>query len=90
MSILELDEAHDSLEPVSAACSDTHLVVMLSDGREIRTPLWWYPRLLEASVQDRAHYELSPFGIHWPDIDEDLSVAGMLKGRKAPGAVPPA
>jgi Protein of unknown function (DUF2442) len=70
-------------------CCDTELSVMLKDGRKITTPLWWYPRLLKAISKQRANYELSPFGVHWPEIDEDLSVAGMLRGAKAPGAKDP-
>jgi len=59
----------------------TELVVTLVDGRRIATPLAWYPRLLHASAAERQKYEIMPMGIHWPDIDEDLSIAGMLKGR---------
>lgn len=59
------------------------LVVTLADGRKIVTPLDWYPRLLRASAAQRANYEIMPMGIHWPDIDEDLSVAGMLKGQRS-------
>jgi hypothetical protein len=87
MTVLEI-EIEDT-RPVAAACSETELTVELADGRRVVTPLWWYPRLLAASSEDRAEIELSPFGVHWPKIDEDLSVAGMLKGAKAPGAVPP-
>jgi hypothetical protein len=58
-------------------------VVGLADGRRIATPLDWYPRLQRASAAERENYELSPLGIHWPDIDEDLSVAGMLTGQRA-------
>jgi Protein of unknown function (DUF2442) len=60
----------------------TELVVTLADGRKIATPLDWYPRLKRASAQQRANFEIMPMGIHWPDLDEDLSVAGMLKGRR--------
>jgi hypothetical protein len=45
------------------------------------TPLAWYPRLLNASAADRADYEIMPMGIHWPTLDEDLSIVGMLKGQ---------
>ncbi|WP_249154670.1 DUF2442 domain-containing protein [Bradyrhizobium manausense] len=58
------------------------LVVTLSDGRRIVTPIDWYPRLAKASVEQRENYEIMPMGIHWPDIDEDLSIAGMLKGNR--------
>ena len=65
--------------------SATELVVTLADGRKIATPLDWYPRLKRASAGQRANYEIMPMGIHWPDIDEDLSIAGMLKGQRAKG-----
>ena len=61
----------------------SELVVTLIDGRNIATPLDWYPRLLRASAVERASFEIMPMGIHWPDIDEDLSIAGMLKGQRA-------
>jgi len=61
----------------------TELVVTLADGRKIVTPLDWYPRLKNASASARRNYEIMPMGIHWPDIDEDLSIAGMLKGQRA-------
>ncbi|MDF1601188.1 DUF2442 domain-containing protein [Mesorhizobium sp. YIM 152430] len=88
MSTLEIDE--DLIEPVAAHCTDDELVVTLADGVRLVTPLWWYPRLMQASEQERNQIELSPYGVHWPAIDEDLSVEGMLKGRKSPEAVPPA
>ncbi|MGI9450206.1 MAG: DUF2442 domain-containing protein [Geminicoccaceae bacterium] len=58
-------------------------------GQKIVTPLWWYPRLLQATPAQRAKVELSRYGVHWPDVDEDLSVEGMLVGAKAPGARKP-
>jgi hypothetical protein len=61
----------------------TELVVTLSDGRRIATPIDWYPRLKSASNAERMNYEIMPMGIHWPDLDEDLSIAAMLKGRAA-------
>jgi hypothetical protein len=81
MTTLEI-EAGD-LRPASVEFTATELVVGLADGRRIATPLEWYPRLQHASAAERANHELSPLGIHWPDIDEDLSVAGMLKGQRA-------
>jgi len=63
--------------------TSTELVVTLADGRKIATPLDWYPRLLRASPSERTRFEIMPMGIHWPDLDEDLSIAGMLKGRRA-------
>lgn len=63
------------------------LTVELADGRTVSTPLVWYPRLLHATLEQRSNYVISGagFGIHWPDIDEDLSVQGMLAGASAPG-----
>ena len=81
-------EIEDSA-PVAAFCDDTHLTVELADGRTVRTPLWWYPRLLNATPAQRAASRLSKLGVQWEEIDEDLSVAGMLRGAKAPRAVPP-
>lgn len=55
--------------------------VSLSDGRTIGVPLAWFPRLLHASREEREAVELSPFGLHWEALDEDVSVAGLLAGR---------
>jgi hypothetical protein len=62
------------------------LVVDLVDGRTISVPLAWYPRLLAATDEQRANWRIAGggFGIHWPDIDEDLSTAGLLRGSPAP------
>jgi hypothetical protein len=81
MTTLEIEIG--DVEAVSVEFTPTDLVVTLADGRKIATPLAWYPRLLEASAADRADYEIMPMGIHWPRLDEDLSVAGMLKGRSS-------
>lgn len=60
------------------------LVVDLVDGRTISVPLAWYPKLLNASQKQRAHWEIcgGGFGIHWPDLDEDLSTVGLLRGSR--------
>ena len=57
------------------------LWVHLSDGRVIGAPLAWFPRLLAARPDERERFELSPLGIHWPALDEDISVAGLLAGQ---------
>jgi hypothetical protein len=64
------------------------LVVNLTDGRTISVPLTWYPKLLKASPKERAHWEIcgGGYGIHWPEIDEDLSIEGLLRGSPAPKA----
>jgi hypothetical protein len=78
---LEIDVG--DLRPRALEFTTDELVVTLHDGRKIATPLDWYPRLKQASAQQRANFELMPLGIHWPDIDEDLGILGMLKGRRA-------
>lgn len=68
-------------EPVSVSFTDDMMSTTLEDGRIITVPIAWYPRLLKATPEQRAKYELSPAGIHWDEIDEDISVEGMLIGR---------
>ena len=75
--------------PIKVHCDADFLNVALADGRVVRTPLWWYPRLFAASASAREQVELMPMGVHWPTIDEDISVASMLRGARAPGARPP-
>ena len=60
---------------------DNSLWVDLDDGRVIAAPLAWFPRLLAASPEQRLHFELSPRGIHWEELDEDVSVDGLLAGH---------
>jgi len=64
---------------------DYSLIVDLMDGRTISAPLAWYPRLANATPQQRANWEKcgGGFGIHWPDVDEDLSTEGLLRGAPA-------
>jgi hypothetical protein len=83
------DDELEAMEPVNAACTDAELIVTLANGQKVVTPLRWYPRLLNATPSQRANLELSPLGVHWPEIDEDLSVQGMLVGSKARGARQP-
>ena len=71
---------------MSVSSTDIQLTVELEDGRSISVPLAWYPRLLHASQSDRDEWQVAGggFGIHWPAIDEDLSVEGLLRGAPAP------
>jgi len=64
---------------------DASLIVKLMDGRTISAPLAWYPRLLHASVGARANWGKcgSGYGIHWPEVDKDLSTEGLLRGAPA-------
>jgi hypothetical protein len=61
--------------------------VGLSDGRVIGVPLAWFPRLLRATPVEREAFEISPFGLHWEALDEDISVEGLLAGRSDRGKV---
>ena len=62
------------------------LGVDLMGGRTITVPLAWYPRLADASPEQLAHWKIAGagYGIHWPDLDEDLSAEGLLRGAPAP------
>jgi hypothetical protein len=63
--------------------TDDSLIVELEDGRTVSTPLAWYPRLMHGTPKERANSQIGPYGIHWPDLDEDLSIKGMLLGNKS-------
>ncbi len=71
----------------SVRVTASELVVGLTDGRTISVPLVWFPRLLAGTDKQRSRWELlgNGEGIHWPDVDEDLSVEGLLRGTPAPG-----
>jgi uncharacterized protein DUF2442 len=62
------------------------LSVSLMDGRTISVPLAWYPKLLHAALEQRSNWKIAGggYGIHWPDLDEDLSTEGLLRGAPAP------
>lgn len=66
--------------------SEDSLSLDLADGRTISVPLAWYPRLLNATQEQRENWQIAGggFGIHWPDVDEDLSLEGILRGAPAP------
>ena len=65
--------------------TDDDLVVLLADGRRLTVPLTWFPRLLQATPEQRSNFEIlgRGLGIHWPDVDEDLSVEGLLRGMRS-------
>lgn len=65
---------------------EDELTVTLMDGRAISVPLAWYPRLANGTPEQRGNWELAGggYGIHWPDLDEDLSTEGLLAGARAP------
>ena len=75
-------------EPVSVSFTDDSMSVALEYGRIITVPVAWYPRLAKASTEQRLAFELSPAGVHWDEIDEDISVEGMLVGRGEASTAP--
>jgi hypothetical protein len=83
MTTLIIDES--SLRAVRAEVTEEALVVDLADGRSVSVPLGWYPRLLQASVEERRQLRLigSGEGIHWGLLDEDISVEGIVAGRRS-------
>ena len=80
-SIIEIQAA----DAVDVHATDDRLIVELEDGRSISLPLSWYPRLLHGSPEERNNYRLigGGSGIHWPDLDEDLSVEDLLAGHRS-------
>jgi hypothetical protein len=72
-------------DAVDVSVSDDTLFVELSDGRTISVPLGWYPRLTHATDAERTNWRIigGGDGIHWEDIDEDISVKGLLAGRQS-------
>ena len=82
MNSLVLD---DMPRATDVACTDHEMSVTLSDGRRLVVPIAWFPRLAHASAAARARFELlgDGQGIHWPEVDEDVSVAGLVAGRHA-------
>jgi hypothetical protein len=71
---------------LDVAFSDDALSVSLRDGRVITVPLVWYPRLFNATSAQRNNWKIAGggYGLHWPDLDEDLSTEGLLRGAPAP------
>ena len=84
MATLERDtsERLETARIVDAQVNEDELTVHLEDGRSVTTPLEWYPRLAFAREEERQDFEIAPrgYGVHWPTLDEDLSVKGMLAG----------
>ena len=70
-------------DPVGVRVTSDTLQVELSDGRTISAPVAWFPRLSHGTAKERANFELGPWGIHWPDLNEDISVEGLLRGQKS-------
>lgn len=75
----------DSVFAVDVTVTAETLAVELSDGRRLSAPLSWFPRLMHGTEAERANWELQGRGqgIHWPQLDEDISVDGLLAGRRS-------
>lgn len=80
---ISIDDERLIVPPVSAQVTDDALIVDLEDGRKISAPLVWFPRLLHGTDKERANFELGHYGIHWEDLDEDISIKGLLLGNKS-------
>ena len=78
----------ERVRATSVQVTEDELSVSLEDGRTLHVPLEWFPRLQRASAEQRGNTRLlgHGIGIHWPDIDEDISVEGLLLGRSADAA----
>ena len=70
-----------SVSTIAVRFDDAQMWVDLSDGRTLGIPLVWFPRLFHATPKQRLGFELSRCGIHWDEIDEDISIAGLIAGR---------
>ncbi len=82
MNTLTIENPSHALE---LSFSEDAFTVLLDDGRSISVPLTWFPRLLNATPKELKNYELigEGEGIHWPDLDEDISVEGIIAGRRS-------
>ena len=83
MSFLQVDA--DALLAQAVSVTEDNIVVDLSDGRTLTVPLAWYPRLLHGTPNERNNWRLigRGNGIHWPDLDEDISVSGLIAGNRS-------
>jgi hypothetical protein len=81
MSILVVEA--DSIVATAVSVTDDCLTVELTDGRSLSVPLAWYPRLQHGTPGERGNWRIIGHGdgIHWPDLDEDISISGLLAGR---------
>jgi len=88
MPTLDLEAELQEARATAVQVSEDELTVTFEDGRVLQVPLAWYPRLQHATKADRQNFEIGSMGIHWPDLDEDLSYRGLLLGRKSGEGAP--
>lgn len=79
LELIKLKLAQAEIQEVNV--TEDSLVVGLTDGRTVSAPLLWFPRLVYGTLAERQHFTFSREGIHWPDLDEDISVTTLLLGR---------
>lgn len=79
---LPLKKLNDYPAIMDVSVEGQTLAATMSDGREITVPIAWFPRLMNATAQQRENLEISPggYGIHWPEIDEDISIKAFIDG----------
>lgn len=84
-SLVNQVDFEESFRAISVEVTDDYICVQLEDGREIKTPLAFYQKILFATKNERENFQLigSGTGIHWPDLDEDLSIRGIVLGWKS-------
>jgi hypothetical protein len=80
---ISVDDACLHPKAVNVTVTEDALTVDLADGRTVIVPLAWYPRLVHGSKKQRDNFEIGEYGIHWRDLDEDLSIKGLLLGNKS-------
>lgn len=80
-----LEQTKQEARAQNVTCDDLNLIVDLTDGRQMSVPLMFYPRLWYASSEERQNCEIFGDGcyLHWPDVDEDLTVQGIVEGRRS-------
>lgn len=83
------DIPKDEHQPVEAWCDTTYIHAKLQNGVVLSVPLWWYPRVRAGTPAQRNSVWVSPGGLHWNELDEDVAIQGMFEGWKAKDAVPP-
>jgi hypothetical protein len=76
-------ESELEVRATSVHVTDSELAVEFEDGRTLKVPLAWYPRLIHGTSRERKNFKIGAFGIHWPDLDEDVGYRGLLLGRKS-------
>jgi hypothetical protein len=82
MSALDLESELD-VRATEVRVTEAELIVEFEDGRTLSSPIAWYPRLQHGNDKERQKFEIGAFGIHWPDLDEDISYRGLLLGRRS-------